>query len=336
MDGVAGQNRGMIGPVRGYAPAKDVVWIPPGEFLMGSTQFYPEERPLCRVALDGFWMDEHPVTVAEFRRFVKATGHVTWAERAPDPADYPGAIEELMVPGSLVFTGASGPVDLSDVRNWWSWVPGADWRHPEGTNSTLHGRERHPVTHVAYADAVAYANWAGKDLPTEAQWERAARGGLDGKVYCWGDEFAPKGRMMANTWQGEFPWQNLVLDGYERTSPVKAFPPNGYGLYDMAGNVWEWTSDFFSPGHGEDAGNDRPCCVARNPRVASPDRSYEAGDSDEHIPRRVTKGGSHLCAPNYCLRYRPAARQGQAVDTTSSHIGFRCVIAGSAADQGDS
>ena len=301
-----------------------MVWVPTGEFLMGSDEFYPEERPVHRVAVAGFWIDEHPVTVAEFRRFVKATGHVTWAELAPDPADYPGAIPDLMVPGSLVFTGSARPVDLSDVRNWWTWAPGADWRHPEGPRSTLDGRERHPVTHVAYADASAYADWAGKALPTEAEWEYAARGGLEGKVFCWGDEFTPKGRMMANTWQGEFPWQNFLLDGYERTSPVKSFPPNGYGLYDMAGNVWEWTADFFTPVHPDEGGH--PCCVPQNPRVTSPDQSYDAAAPGEHIPRRVTKGGSHLCAPNYCLRYRPAARQGQTVDSTSSHIGFRCVI----------
>ena len=299
----------------GHGP-KDMVWIPGGDFLMGSSDFYPEERPVHRVAVDGFWMDEHPVTVAEFRRFVKATAHVTWAELAPDPRDYPDADQELMVPGSLVFHPTSGPVDLSDYRNWWSWIPGAEWRHPEGPESTLHGRERHPVTHVAYSDAEAYAAWMGKQLPTEAEWEFAARGGLEGRVFTWGDEFAPTGKMMANTWQGEFPWQNLDLDGYERTSPVKSFPPNGYGLFDMAGNVWEWTSDFFTPRHPSQTG--RPCCMPTNPRVNSPETS-------QHIARRVTKGGSHLCAPNYCLRYRPAARQGEAVDTSTSHIGFRCI-----------
>jgi formylglycine-generating enzyme required for sulfatase activity len=300
-----------------------MVWVEGGEFSMGSDDFYPEERPVHRVAVDGFWMAEHPVTVAQFRRFVKATGHETWAERAPDPAAYPDALPELLVPGSTVFTGTSAPVDMSDFRDWWTWVPGADWRHPEGPGSSLDGRDRHPVTHVAYADALAYASWAGQDLPTEAEWEYAARGGLEGKTFCWGDEFAPKGRLMANTWQGEFPWQNLLLDGYERTSPVKAFPPNGYGLYDMAGNVWEWTHDFFTPVH---AGVERSCCNPRNPRVTSPDESYRAGASGPPVPRRVTKGGSHLCAPGYCLRYRPAARQGQAVDSTTSHIGFRCVV----------
>jgi formylglycine-generating enzyme required for sulfatase activity len=261
--------------------------------------------------------------VAEFRRFVKATGHTTWAERAPDPAAYPDAVPSLMVPGSLVFTGSPGPVDRFDVHNWWRWIPGADWHHPEGPDSNLHGRERHPVTHVAYSDATAYADWTGKHLPTEAEWEYAARGGLDGKTFAWGDEFTPTGRMMANTWQGEFPWQNLLVDGYERTSPVRSYPPNGYGLYDTAGNVWEWTTDFYAPAH---AAIDHPCCVPRNPRVVSPDQSDQVGAPGAAVPRRVTKGGSHLCAPNYCLRYRPAARQGQAVDSTTSHIGFRCIM----------
>ncbi len=290
---------------------------------MGSDDFYPEEGPVRRVTVDGFWIDEHPVTVAEFRRFVKATGYVTLAELSPEPADYPDADPELLVPGSLVFEPTAGPVDLSDVRNWWSWMPGAQWRKPEGPDSSLHGRELHPITHVAYQDAVAYAAWASKELPTEAQWERAARGGLEGKVFCWGDEFAPRGKMMANTWQGQFPWQNLMLDRFERTSPVKRFPPNGFGLFDMAGNVWEWTSDFFRSTHPGEP--DHPCCAPHNPRVTEPDQSYDVGAPGAHIPRRVTKGGSHLCAPNYCLRYRPAARQAEAVDTSTSHIGFRCV-----------
>ena len=301
-----------------------MVWIPEGEFLMGSDDFYPEERPAHRVEVDGFWIDEHPVTVAEFRRFVKATDHVTMAEQQPDAAEYPDADPELLVPGSLVFHPTTGPVDLSDVHNWWSWTPRAQWRKPEGPDSTIGGRELHPVTHVAYQDVAAYAAWAGKALPTEAQWERAARGGLEGKVFCWGDEFAPRGKMMANTWQGQFPWQNLLLDRFEGTSPVKRFPPNGFGLYDMAGNVWEWTADFFAPRYRGEP--ESPCCAPRNPRVTSPDQSYDVAAPGAHIPRRVTKGGSHLCAPNYCLRYRPAARQGEAVDTSTSHIGFRCVI----------
>jgi len=292
---------------------KNMVELPGGSFRMGSDRFYPEEAPVREVSVDGFWIDRHPVTVAEFRRFVKATGHVTWAERAPEAADYPDADPELLVPGSLVFRRTTGPVPLDDNRNWWTWVPGADWRHPEGPGSTVGGRERHPVTHLSYADAVAYAAWIGKSLPTEAEWEYAARGGLDGAVFTWGDELAPKGRMMANTWQGEFPWQNLLLDRYEGTSPVETYPPNGYGLYDMAGNVWEWTQDCFAY---PEAGGAGTCCAPRDPRAAS----------DERFPRRVIKGGSHLCAPSYCLRYRPAARQGETTDSTTGHIGFRCIV----------
>ncbi|MDX6552038.1 MAG: formylglycine-rating enzyme, partial [Gaiellales bacterium] len=225
---------------------KNMVRVPGGEFLMGSEEFYPEEQPVRSVRVDGFWMDEHPVTVAEFQRFVKATGWVTLAEQPPDSDMYPDADPALMVPGSLVFRMSAGPVPLDDYRNWWQWMPGADWRHPEGPESTIGGRERHPVTQVAYEDAEAYAEWAGKDLPTEAEWEFAARGGLEGKAYVWGDEFAPRGRVMANTWQGRFPWENLLTDRHGGTSPVKSYSPNGYGLYDMAGNVWEWTSDFYS------------------------------------------------------------------------------------------
>jgi formylglycine-generating enzyme len=302
-----------------------MTWIPAGTFAMGSADHYAEERPVHQVAVDGFWIDTGPVTVAEFRRFVKQTGYVTLAEQTPVAADYPDADPDLLVPGSLVFQRAAGPVDLRDVRNWWAYVPGASWRHPEGPGSDLSRRDRHPVTHVAYGDAVAFAAWAGRDLPTEAEWEFAARGGLDGAVYAWGDEFAPGGAQLANTWQGEFPWQNLLLDGYEGTSPVGAFPPNGYGLLDMTGNVWEWTADFFRPRHA--ASPAKPCCVPRNPRVRADDVK---GPVAQPIPRRVIKGGSHLCAPNYCLRYRPPARQGEAVDTSTGHIGFRCVLRPSA------
>jgi formylglycine-generating enzyme required for sulfatase activity len=301
---------------------KNMVELQGGTFQMGSDRFYPEERPVREESVEGFSIDRHPVTVAEFRRFVKATGYVTWAEQPPNAEDYPDADPELLVPGSLVFRKTAGPVDLSDVRSWWSWTPGADWRHPEGADSNVGGRELHPVTHVAYADAVAYAAWAGKSLPTEAEWEYAARGGLDGASFTWGDEFAPKGRMMANTWQGEFPWQNLGTDGYEGTSPVEKFPPNAYGLYDMAGNVWEWTDDLFGQPAAQTGA--RSCCAPRNPRVST------TTAPGERYPRRVIKGGSHLCAPNYCLRYRPAARQGETVDTTTSHIGFRCVVRHSA------
>lgn len=293
-------------------------WVPGGTFAMGSERFYPEERPVHRVTLDGFWMDAHPVTVAEFRRFVTATGYVTVAERPLDPAAYPGADPALLVPGSLVFRKASGPVALHDVRKWWIYTPGAAWNAPTGPGRGVAGRHRHPVTHVAYEDAAAYAGWAGKELPTEAEWERAARGGLDGATFAWGDEHTANGKPMANTWQGEFPWQNLCVDGYEHTSPVGAFAPNGFGLFDMTGNVWEWTADFFTCRHPR-SDAETACCVPHNPRVAVP-------QTDEPIPLRVIKGGSHLCAPNYCLRYRPAARQGEAVDTSTGHIGFRCVM----------
>ncbi|MGN6679978.1 MAG: formylglycine-generating enzyme family protein, partial [Streptosporangiaceae bacterium] len=300
-------------------------WIPGGTFRMGSSDFYPEERPVHDVTVGGFWIDLGPVTVADFRRFVQATGYVTVAERPLRPEDYPGADRGLLVPGSLVFHRTAGPVDLRDPGNWWSYVPGASWRHPEGTSSDLTGRDRHPVTQVAYEDAEAYTAWAGKQLPTEAEWEFAARGGLDGAAYVWGDEFAPGGRQMANTWQGEFPWQNLRLDGYESTSPVGAFPANGYGLLDMAGNVWEWTSDFFRPRHR--AIEPTACCAAEHTlsTAATGAGSAEPGSA---IPRKVTKGGSHLCAPNYCHRYRPAARQAQAIDSAASHIGFRCIRLG--------
>jgi formylglycine-generating enzyme len=301
-----------------------MAYVPGGTFVMGSKDFYPEERPVHRVAVDGFWMDRTPVTVAQFRRFVKATGYVTVAERPLDPADYPDADPALLVPGSLVFQPTRGPVDLRDVSNWWRYLPGARWDRPEGPGTDTYSRARHPVVHVAYEDAEAYARWAGKALPTEAEWERAARGGLEGAGYEWGDEEAPGGRVRANYWQGEFPWQNLGLDGYAGTSPVASFDPNGYGLFDMTGNVWEWTSDFFAPRHPADT--TRPCCFPHNPRVTSAADSYAMGEPGEHIPRRVLKGGSHLCAANYCLRYRPAARQGEAVDTSTTHIGFRCVV----------
>jgi formylglycine-generating enzyme required for sulfatase activity len=312
----------------GDASRTGMLEIPGGTFLMGSNDFYREERPVHRVTVDGFIMDAHPVTVAEFQRFVQATGYRTVAERAPDPGAYPGVSPSLLVPGSLVFRRPAQRVTLRDFRQWWAYVPGACWRYPEGPSSTIAGREPHPVTHIAYEDAEAYAAWAGKALPTEAEWEFAARGGLEGATFTWGDEFAPGGKLMANTWQGEFPWQNFATDGYEGTSPVGAFPPNGYGLHDMAGNVWEWTSDYYTPHHPADAA--KACCIPRNPRVESPEHSYERGSGTGQpgvsIPRRVLKGGSHLCAPNYCLRYRPAARQDEAVDTSACHIGFRCII----------
>jgi formylglycine-generating enzyme required for sulfatase activity len=293
-----------------------MVRIPGGTFAMGSDRHYPEEAPIREATVDGFWMDERPVTNLEFLRFVKDTGHVTLAEREPDAAQYPDAQPEMLVPGSVVFRKTTGPVDLGNHFNWWTWTPGADWRHPEGPESSLHGRERHPVVHVAFSDAEAYALWAGKELPSEAEWEYAARGGLDGAEFAWGDELFPKGKPMANTWQGEFPYENTLLDGYEGTSPVGSFPPNGYGLFDVTGNVWEWTTDWYAPGGAAPS----PCCGGP-PREASIDPNDTTA-----IPRRVMKGGSHLCAPNYCRRYRPAARMAQAIDTSTNHLGFRCLV----------
>jgi formylglycine-generating enzyme len=318
----------MEAPEGGTAPpasnSAGMVWIPGGTFGMGSNDFYPEERPAHQVTVDGFWMEAHPVTTAEFRRFVQATNYVTVAERHPASADYPGIDPTQLVPGSLVFRPPSHPVSLHDPRAWWAYVPGASWHRPEGPASALDGRDDHPVVHVAYEDAQAYAAWAGKDLPTEAEWERAARGGLEGADFTWGDEHTPAGRPMANTWQGAFPWQNLATDGYAGTSPVGVFPANGYGLFDMAGNVWEWTSDDYVPHHPSAAA--KACCIPANPRITSPDGSGASGRLGTRIARRVLKGGSHLCAPSYCLRYRPAARQGEAVDTSTCHIGFRCVM----------
>lgn len=304
------------------APA-GMVWIPGGTFLMGSDKHYPEEAPAHYVKVDGFWMDRYAVTNEQFARFVKATRYVTFAERRPNPKDYPGAPPEMLVPGSLVFVQPRRPVDLNNYFNWWAWVPGANWRHPEGPGSSIKGREHHPVVQVTYEDAAAYAKWAGKSLPTEAEWEYAARGGLEGAEYVWGNEFAPGGQMMANTWQGEFPVRNLLLDGYLTTAPVGSFPPNGYGLYDMAGNVWEWTADWYQDHHGQPTS---PCCAPVNPRGGTMEQSYDPQMPEVRIPRKVSKGGSFLCAPNYCMRYRPAARMPQAIDTSTCHQGFRCVI----------
>ncbi len=281
---------------------KNMVWVPGGTFSMGSADFYPEERPVHQAQVEGFWMDRHPVTVAEFRRFIKATGYATTAETPLDPLEFPDVAPAELSPGSLVFTPPQGQVELDDFRTWWSWVTGAQWRHPEGPDSTLHGRELHPVTHVAYDDAVAYAGWAGKELPTEPEWEFAARGGIEGATYAWGDEFAPNGRMMANTWQGDFPVHNDLLDGHERTSPVGRFPPNGYDLVDMTGNVWEWTSQDYANSHATalttaTAGR-TICCGPQRAPEATPAAAPPLGGP----PPKVIKGGSHLCAPNYCLR----------------------------------
>jgi len=289
---------------------------------MGSDRHYPEEAPAHKVAVDGFWADRLPVTNAEFARFVAETGHVTLAETSPNPADYPGANPEMLVPASAVFRRPGRRISLRNHYDWWIYVPGADWRHPLGPASSLDGLEAHPVVHVGYADAAAYARWAKKRLPTEAEWEFAARGGLDGMEYAWGAELSPEGRTMANTWQGEFPNENLCTDGYDGTSPVGIYPPNGYGLYDMIGNVWEWTTDWYESRHPVKS---KGCCELVNPRGGQRERSFDP-QIGLPIPRKVMKGGSFLCAPNYCRRYRPAARMAQPIDTATCHLGFRCVI----------
>jgi formylglycine-generating enzyme len=301
-----------------------MAWIPGGTFAMGSDKHYPEERPVHQVSVDGFWLDKYPVTNERFARFVAETGHVTFAEIPPDPADYPGALPHMLFAGSLVFFKPDGPVNSREMANWWRFERGADWRHPYGRDSSIEGLEQHPVVHVAFSDAETFARWEGKSLPSEAEWEFAARGGQTAMPYAWGHEFIPNKRFMANTWQGEFPWQNLLEDGYERTSPVDAFPANGYGLHDMIGNVWEWTTDWYVPRHPGDA--PKACCVPVNPRGAPENESYDPAQPEIRIPRKVLKGGSHLCAPNYCRRYRPAARFPEPIDTSTSHVGFRCIV----------
>jgi formylglycine-generating enzyme len=294
-------------------PAPGMAWIGGGTFGMA---------PAHPVSVDGFWIDQATVTNRQFARFVAKTGHLTVAEQTPDPVDYPGAQPELLIPASTVFVAPAHPVDLGDPYHWWTYVPGADWRHPQGPGSSIKKKPDHPVVHVAWADVQAYARWAGKELPTEAEWEFAARGGLDGAEFAWGEEFTPQGRWMANTWQGEFPYQNSKQDGYTGTAPVGSYPPNGYGLHDMIGNVWEWTGDWYqahqAPSHA--------CCTVANPRGGDPTQSYDPLLPQVSIPRKVMKGGSHLCAPNYCRRYRPAARMPQAVDTATSHLCFRCIV----------
>lgn len=304
-------------------PDKDMVRIPAGEFLMGSNTHYPEEAPARRMRVEGFWMDRGPVTNARFRAFVEATGYVTFAELVPKARDYPEALPEMLYGGSLVFNTPAHRVSMGTPVGW-TFVRGADWRHPRGPASSLRGLDNHPVVHVTFADARAFAAWEGKELPTEAEWERAARGGLEGATYAWGDEFMPGGRIMANTWHGEFPFENLMPLGYRHTSPVGVFPANGFGLHDMIGNVWEWTSDLYRT-------NDLAIAPKRREypslyREGAKDTSYDPREVLTHIPRMVLKGGSYLCAPNYSRRYRPAARHPEPIDTSTCHVGFRCIV----------
>ncbi len=298
------------------APPPGMVAVPGGTFRMGSDRHYPEEAPAHLVTVDGFWMDPYPVTNREFRTFVRATGHVTVAQKTPKAEDYPGALPHMLYAGSLVFNPPRRPVDMRNIGNWWSFEKGVDWRHPTGPRSNINSLDSHPVVHVAYADAMAYARWAGKDLPTEAEWELASRGGLDGAEFAWGDELVPGGRHMANTWQGVFPHENLIDDGFVRTSPVTAFPANGYGLYDMIGNVWEWTKDWYRPGLA-------PAGVIE---AGGPLRAMAHDPAEPGQPKHVIKGGSFLCADNYCFRYRPAARTPGPPDGGASHVGFRTVL----------
>ena len=317
--GISEPNDGITDRLR-----RGMIFVPGGTFRMGSDHHYPEEASAHRVSVGSFWLDEAPITNAEFRRFVEATNYVTFAELAPKASDYPGALPHMLKAGSLVFNQPAGEIDLRNWRQWWEFRFGANWRRPYGRGNWTKGLDEHPVVHIAYCDAEAYAHWAGKELPTEAEWEFAARGGIDGAEFAWGDELTPGGQYMANTWQGIFPRENLKLDGYERTSPIKAFPPNGYGIHDMIGNVWEWTSDWYAPKHTADA--EKACCIPKNPRGPRQDQSFDPCQPEIRIPRKVLKGGSHLCAPNYCRRYRPAARHAEPIDTSTSHVGFRCIV----------
>lgn len=294
-----------------------------GEFAMGSEDFYPDEGPVRRVSVDGFWIDPYLVTNARFAAFVDETGYVTEAERAPDPAMYPGAPPENLVPGALVFVMPRSPVPLGDFTRWWVWTPGADWRHPTGPESSNADLTDHPVVQVSYGDAVAYCEWARCELPNETEWEFAARGGLDGATFTWGDEDPQESNPLANTWQGGFPYENSELDGWTRTSPVGSYPANGYGLYDMAGNVWEWTEDWYTANRAGHTSHDGS--GPSGARGGTREGSFDPGQPEIAIPRKVVKGGSHLCTPQYCYRYRPAARQPQMIDTATSHIGFRTI-----------
>lgn len=303
-------------------PFENMVRIPGGTFMMGSDKNYEEEAPARKVTVDGFWMDKYELTNAEFRKFIEDTGYVTFCEKPPNPNDYPGALPDMLMAASVVFKKPERKVDTRNIYEWWTYVAGANWKHPFGPDSDLEGRDNYPVVHLAYEDVEAYAKWAGKEIPTEAEWEFAARGGLDGKEFAWGDELYPDGKAMANTWQGDFPNENTLEDGYELIAPVGSYPPNGYGLHDIIGNVWEWTCDFYQY-HSKSVNT---CCSDFNPRIESPDFSFDTATPEIKIPRRVMKGGSYLCAPNYCRRYRPAARMAQAIDTSTCHLGCRLIV----------
>jgi formylglycine-generating enzyme required for sulfatase activity len=306
-----------------------MVWIPGGEFSMGGDQASEalcglpgvtrDARPIHRVYVDGFWMDRTEVINEEFERFVRATGYVTVAERTPRAEDFPGAPPENLVAGSVVFTPPDHPVRLDNHYQWWSYIKGANWRHPLGPNSDLKGREKYPVVQVAYEDAAAYAKWAGKRLPTEAEFEFAARGGLSGQLYPWGNDLKPGGKWMANIYQGGFPLHDTGEDGFAGIAPVAQFPPNGYNLYDVAGNVWEWCSDWYRPDYyaqlAEGGG------VARNPQ--GPDTPFDPGEPTEQ--KRVHRGGSFLCTDQYCTRYMVGSRGKGEISSGSNHLGFRCV-----------
>ncbi|WP_188241636.1 MULTISPECIES: formylglycine-generating enzyme family protein [Microbacterium] len=293
-----------------------MVLLPGGSFTMGSDDFYPDERPAHEASVDPFWIDTHQVTNAAFSEFVADTGYLTVAERGLDPADFPDVDLDDLAPGSMVFTPATGPVDLRDWRQWWRWQPGAQWRHPEGPDSSIDGRMSHPVVQVAFEDAAAYAAWRGKRLPTEAEFEYAARGGT-ATAFAWGDEAYPGGVAQANSWLGRFPY-DVQGDHGGSTAPVGSYPANGFGLFDAIGNVWEWTTDYYLPRH-------------RFPTTAALYREHRpellaaaSAEPGSRMPRRVLKGGSYLCSPDYCLRFRPAARSPQADDSAATHIGFRC------------
>lgn len=293
-----------------------MAWIPGGTFWMGETDpMFSDAQPVREVAVDGFWMDRTEVTNQQFAKFVEATGYVTVAEKAPTAEQYPGAPPEALVAGSAVFTPPDVAVPLHNHLAWWSYVAGANWRHPEGPGSDLTDREDHPVVHVCWEDATAYAYWAGKRLPTEAEWERAARGGLDRKPYGWGDELTPDKEWRANIWQGQFPVENTLEDGFRITAPVASFAANGYGLHDMAGNVWEWCADWYRP-------DTYAASSSLNPK--GPNSSYDPNEAG--VPKRVQRGGSFLCSDLYCVRYRPGARGKGASDSGQSHAGFRCVV----------